>query len=304
MIHINGGAELERLKLESIRRESVESTFNILAQRGDLTRAELAEATGLSLMTIGKSVELLERNSALMSYKKPTESPGRKSTVCSLNNNCVMLIYDLSVLPNQLRLCDLSLRGVAMYDLDPENPIETEMNAFVEYLSERSIIGTALIIPDKPDDIAPTFSDRLGRSPELIVRRTDARAIARDSVNESETGVYIFIDSDSEIGGAIIHNGRIISGDHGCASRIDRLLKLLGSLDVSVAAISMIIDPSLIHIEYSDGAETSADLLRERVTRLIDFDKCEIVARAASSGSEATEGAARLLRSKWVRGLK
>ena len=70
MIHINGGAELERLKLESIRRESIESTFNVIAKRGDLTRAELAKATGLSLMTIGKSVELLERNLALMSYKR------------------------------------------------------------------------------------------------------------------------------------------------------------------------------------------------------------------------------------------
>ncbi len=304
MIHINGGAELERLKLESIRRESIESTFNVIAKRGDLTRAELAKATGLSLMTIGKSVELLERNLALMSYKKPTESPGRKSAVCSLNKNCVMLIYDLSAAPNRLYIRDLTLGGVAEYDFDPENPIETEMTAFVEYLSERNVIGTACVVPDNNGDIASGFTDKLGRLPELVVSRTAARAIAHDSSNEAETGVYIFIENESKTDGAIVRNGRIIDGDHGDAVRVDHLTELLGSLDVSIAAISMVIDPGLIHIEFGAGEQQNADRLRDNLTRLIDKSKCEIVVCAIPSGSETAEGAARLLRDQWVRGLK
>ena len=295
---------MERLKLESIRRESIESTFNVIAKRGDLTRAELAKATGLSQMTIGKSVELLERNLALISYKKPTDSPGRKSTVCSLNKNCVMLIYDLSEMPNKLYIRDLTLGGVAEYDFDSENPVETEMTAFIEYLSERNVIGTACVVPDNNVNIASNFTDKLGRLPELVVSRTDARAIARDSSYDFETGVYIFIDNELKSNGAIVHNGRIIDGDHGNAIRVDHLTELLGSLDVSIAAICMTIDPGIIHIEFGDGGRQNADRLRDNLTRLIGKSKCEIVVCAIPSGSEVPEGAARMLRDQWIRGLK
>ena len=39
-----------------------------------------------------------------------------------------MLIYDLSAAPNRLYIRDLTLGGVAEYDFDPENPIETEID--------------------------------------------------------------------------------------------------------------------------------------------------------------------------------
>lgn len=59
--------------------------------------------------------------------------------------------------------------------------------------------------------------------------------------------------------GAIVRNGRIIDGDHGDAVRVDHLTELLGSLDVSIAAISMVIDPGLIHIEFGAGEQQNAD---------------------------------------------
>ena len=85
----------------------------------------------------------------------------------------------------------------------PKILLKPRLTAFVEYLSERNVIGTACVVPDNNGDIASGFTDKLGRLPELVVSRTAARAIAHDSSNEVETGVYIFIENESKTDGAI-----------------------------------------------------------------------------------------------------
>lgn len=299
---------MERLKLESIKRESVESTFNILARGGVFTRAELAEATGLSLMTIGKSVEMLERNKALISHKKPSDKVGRKSAICQLNTNCVMLVYDLFKIPNRLHLCDIMLNVFASYDLDPNNPVETEMNAFIEQLNERSVIGTACVLPDDGGEASENvFIERLGRKPDLIINGTDARAISCASRFDTETGVFIFVDNHTDrVSGSIVYRGDIIKGDHGSANRIDLLVKMLGNFEKSIAAICLLIDPSLIHIECStDSCRAGiSGIIESELTQLTGSDEREIIVETTVNGYDAVNGAARLLRSLWVRGLK
>ena len=56
MSECRGENTLERINLSSIKKESVRAIFNAITGKDQISRAEIAEITGLSLMTVGKVV--------------------------------------------------------------------------------------------------------------------------------------------------------------------------------------------------------------------------------------------------------
>ncbi|MBE6599562.1 MAG: hypothetical protein E7638_08985 [Ruminococcaceae bacterium] len=50
---------MKNISLQSIKWESVRSIFSIIAERDTVSRAEIAEGTGLSLVTVGKAADAL-----------------------------------------------------------------------------------------------------------------------------------------------------------------------------------------------------------------------------------------------------
>lgn len=78
--------------LAVIKRKSVGNLFEALSNGIGQTRISISKATGMSLMTIGKGVELLEEADALILRKDETSSAGRKSMICQINDRRRLLV--------------------------------------------------------------------------------------------------------------------------------------------------------------------------------------------------------------------
>lgn len=96
--------------LKSIKWESVNAIFSTIAETKIISRAEIAEATGLSLVTVGKVADaLLERN-ILHQEKEIRTSAGRRAGLLTLNANRFAIIYDFSCKDFRLSVIDLRLQ--------------------------------------------------------------------------------------------------------------------------------------------------------------------------------------------------
>ena len=98
--------------LKSIKWESVNAIFSTIAESQVISRAEIADATGLSLVTVGKVADaLLERN-ILHQEKEIRTSAGRRAGLLTLNANRFAIIFDLSCKDFRLSVIDLRLQLV------------------------------------------------------------------------------------------------------------------------------------------------------------------------------------------------
>ena len=79
--------------LATIKTESIRSVYAILLNEPDITRAEVAEQTGLSLMTAGKICDALIDCGFFRQEKETRQSAGRRASRITLNEDrfCLLL---------------------------------------------------------------------------------------------------------------------------------------------------------------------------------------------------------------------
>lgn len=297
---------VERLNLDSIKRESLGRIFDVLARGGSYTRAELAAETELSLMTVGKIAELLTSHGALIQKKQTSESVGRKSAVCSLNPNLFMMVYDLSAQPCRLSVINILAEVQGEYEFDFESMNEVSASAFIEFAGRGELIGTALLISDADEEIRERFCQLLGRRPELCELCDRASAVANAARFDAGISVHIRVGGDGEIGGAIVDGGRLLGGGFGRAGDFRRLKELCGGLSQAIAAVCLTLDPELVRVECADESvcrELLQTLPGELQTLAGRSERSLVIETSAESRSAAI-GAALMLRSRWVDSLK
>lgn len=213
--------------LAAIRRESVGKIFGIMSDGGVHSRTELAEGSGLSLMTVGKVVELLASASLVIQKKENTATAGRKSSLCSLDKSksCVVIGE------NSVFVVSPSgevTRGIP-FDGDPGM---TVMGAVLD-LGEP--IGVGRIAYEN----APSVSFPA----DITLDSLRAAALGRFE----DSGVYIKLSGDSLVqGAAIVIGGRLFEGARGLAGRgCDTLLKAIFAAEF--------LDPDEIVVELPEG---------------------------------------------------
>ncbi len=87
---------MKNISLQSIKWESVRSIFTMLAERPAVSRAELSEETGLSLVTVGKVADALLDMNIVRQVKETKPHAGRRAGILSLNDGCYSVILNLS----------------------------------------------------------------------------------------------------------------------------------------------------------------------------------------------------------------
>ena len=291
----------------SIRRQNIARIWELFSVHPTLTRHDLAEGTGLSLMTVTNLVDHLNRYHVL-EFSAPAQqaapgyrNAGRKADQISLcTSRHAWLIIDLTDIYFRFSALalDLSLLLPSMvFSYDQERDYALNLMAFLrkvretidKELKEREILGVAIVVPG-PYDIGQdvVMNKRLPALNTLKIKKIlrqelglydyyvdeDVKFAVRAFMplatrNGSEVLYYLYIGQG--VGGATIHNGNVLRGLNAAAGDAGQLISQQGKSYESLLSLRAFArDCGLMEIpdENEDG-------LLSRITQysLQDFSK-------------------------------
>ena len=87
---------MEKYSLGSIKRDSIRRVFACIKNKELISRLEISQQTGLSLMTVGKIADALAEKDVIIQQKGTTGSVGRKASYISLNKDNFALVLDIA----------------------------------------------------------------------------------------------------------------------------------------------------------------------------------------------------------------
>lgn len=87
---------MARLSLQSIRRENARLVLEAIARKKHITKLEISEETGLSLMTVGKVVSMLGAGGIIMHGKSMVGKAGRRPENFRIRHDWLVPVFDLS----------------------------------------------------------------------------------------------------------------------------------------------------------------------------------------------------------------
>ena len=183
--------------LKSIKWESVNAIFSTITEAAVISRAEIAEATGLSLVTVGKVADALLERGILHQEKEIRTSAGRRAGLLTLNANRFAIVLDLSCKDFRLSIIDLRLHLVEklQYSYKNDRLYEENLRSILydisDYLRKRydlsNCFGIGVCTPGPYDPDTDTADD--SRIPEI--RDIPLRSI----IQEYLPGLAIYLDA-------------------------------------------------------------------------------------------------------------
>lgn len=200
------------MNMKSIRWESVKAIFHAIAASDQVSRAQIAEQTGLSLVTVGKVADTLLEMGMLTQEKQVRSTAGRRAGLLQIHPDRFALNLDLSCLPFRFSILDLRL-GLREKVRRPSGSVDSvieELHSFleealthlVEHYDLSNCFGIGVSLPGRYD----AASDRIctPRIPGL------EDVAIREEVEKVFTGFPLFLEA-SENAAALSH---IASLDH------------------------------------------------------------------------------------------
>ena len=274
---------MKQLDQTSIRKQNVRKILELLTKSPARTRQSLAEATGLSLMTVTNLVDQLKEQHVLEILPAPRplaekRSSGRKAELISLRSTGhAWLIIDLSGRNFRYSLLGFNLCPLMEKNCTAQGDYVTRLRAFLanvrtdiaSELASRTLLGVSVVTPG-PYEIA---SDRVynQRLPELntICIKEELRSALGDYdyyVDEDvkfavrafaslieqehcELLYYLFIGEG--VGGAAVHSGNMLRGHNATAGDAGQLTTPDGATYESLLSLSAFAASLNIHAEGS-----------------------------------------------------
>lgn len=146
-----------RQEFSNLKQDSVLEVFRTAVSGSNLTRAEIAEKCGLSVMTVGKAVDALVTLKILKQSMSADSRHGRRSRTVAASPELWTAVYIVGERGYSFYMTDLSLRtiDVMQYALRGNIFVDDEFNGFVRraaaFAKERRRIdrccGTAVLVP-------------------------------------------------------------------------------------------------------------------------------------------------------------
>lgn len=87
---------MAKLSLKSIKRENMRMVLETIARKKHITKLEISEETGLSLMTVGKIVNALGASGIILHAKYITHKAGRRAEVFRIRHDWLIPVFDIS----------------------------------------------------------------------------------------------------------------------------------------------------------------------------------------------------------------
>lgn len=201
------------------RRENLLSCFAALCENGVLTRAELAEATELSIMTTGKIADAMIECGILTEEKLPVPGAGRRPGTLMFESRPMFLILGLYCRRFTAHILSPGMqeKEICVYDYNDIFPFDDNLLIFlnavrrgcntspqtIPYLavitspepdSRQSITHTLSVAPRSREHLIACITKILRRDCDLVIDEIGAAQTyfcARPDCKNADCGVYI-----------------------------------------------------------------------------------------------------------------
>lgn len=184
---------MKEIHLSTIKKESVDHIFRVIAENEQVSRAAIAQATSLSLMTVGKVVDALLEHDVIVQTKESKNAAGRKAGLVRLNAEKFCVILDLTSLRFSLTVIDVTLHVLDKMEYEYSEDFYYEENIYLflknvkifalRRLEWSNCIGVGVCVPGKYNEMLDTVED--SRIPELST--IHIRGILHDILSENVT---------------------------------------------------------------------------------------------------------------------
>jgi len=249
-------------------KHSAAEIFEAAASGKEYSRQELSRLTGYSLMTVGKAVSALEKGNLIYQTKHSGGTVGRNMSLCSVNSDCGMLIYDLTKTKPVITVWDmrLDLKGEAQSDHSAIASLMAEGFGYYTQLMDGMLLGMGCIVPEgREAELAGEIKAVFGNPPELTVSPRFASAAAAIS-DISPEGTALIIRAEKDKYDAVLWRNGFIKGAHGRAADVS-FIKDDAGLITAAADFCMMTDPEAVHISAENGSEISKKIISLLVSR-------------------------------------
>lgn len=235
---------MKTLDQGSIREQNMVRLWEALVERQRATRQTLAQATGLSVMTVGNLVDMLLENGALRKFpveKSNRHAAGRKAEliepedarICWLLVNLTSRHFSFELISGRLQC---PYRGEP-YPYDTAVAYAENLRAFLlavkdalKIHAEQGVLGAAVVVPGPYHvECDQVFNKRIPELNVLKIKETlretlgalnyyvdeDVKFAVRAFLPKhlaggSEALYYLYIGEG--VGGAVLHNGTVLRG--------------------------------------------------------------------------------------------
>ena len=135
---------MNNISLRSIKYESIKAIFTSIADSEKISRAEISEKTGLSLVTIGKIADALLDLDIISQVKEVRPQAGRRAGMLSVNENKFALILDFTSYEFRYAVLDLRLSMTEKSQYQYRNELTFEENLGCFLAETKAAIDTKL----------------------------------------------------------------------------------------------------------------------------------------------------------------
>ncbi len=213
---------------ESTKKENVIAVFEAVADHGCCTRAEIAAATGLSTVTVGKAAESLLDAGIFLSRSNAPKGVGRKAEQLCLDQRGVLVVFNLGSFC--FSACFFSLSGELLdtyvFHEIPDFCFRDNLKYFlgraknymVEHGKDKVYLANCLVVPGSYDAESDTVVSTNGGFVDLKVRDYISRvaSIDIDMVIDSSDASLRWCITESEPG----ENVLVVTADGEITARI------------------------------------------------------------------------------------
>jgi len=261
---------MKLIDLTSIRKQNLVKILDLMTLAPPRTRQELAEAAGLSQMTVTNLVDLLKEQGVLQmkpiqrgEHKRPAQ--GRKADAISLSGEKkAWLLVDISNQQLSMTLVGFDVGLLQEFHDDQRGEYLPRLEAFLQNsrqqvlqaLGSRELLGVAVVTPGPYDLASDTVNNQ--RLPQLngvqikaMFRRClgeyeyyvdeDVKFAVRsfsDLIVSSQCEVLYYLYIGEGVGGAAVHGGNMLRGLNATAGDAGQLTTPDGATYESLLSLS------------------------------------------------------------------
>ncbi len=228
----------ENISQSGIRNENIIAIFGEIAASDGISRAEISERTGLSLMTVGKVADLMTHEGIAAQAKPATGNAGRRAGMLTLLDKHFLLSLDISGESFRATALNLALVPFDSISYRYNDSLAPEDNLIIFYreacsllmkhLMSKKLAGMGICIPGDYNEesdvvkdpcskrlaglkIASTLKKATGLSPDRIMNSNVSAAISvLSSLSPEDSGCTIDLSLDSGGFGCITFEGKVL----------------------------------------------------------------------------------------------
>ena len=228
----------QKISQSGIRNENIIAIFNEIAASDGISRAEISERTGLSLMTVGKVADIMTHEGIAGQVKPATGNAGRRAGMLALLDGHFILALDISGESFRATALNLALTPFDSISYRYNNSLTPEDNLIIFYreacsllmkhLMSKKLAGMGICIPGDYDaendtvksrrakhlagvNIARALKNATGLSADRIMNSNEATAISvLSTLSDKDSGCTVNISLDSGVYGCITIEGDLL----------------------------------------------------------------------------------------------